>query len=367
MFRLRKNNPSSNPFNQAQTAIEYMLLLATVTVIILLAFNGDYLGRVYNAANLYFDRVAVGIYGEGSACGDQRCEAGIEDVVGRAFCPIDCPSVPIPTTGDCLPPHLLQSGPCTIPISLTVRDGTSVSGSCSPFGCSGNYRFQCANGLLTSVFSIECAASRGLGAFCAPASFFHAGPQCSGIVDFSQTADGNRATGNCPGSCTGGPVEITCDDGDFLSGSMREVSPCVPGTPPLGAACPREIKPWSKDGCSGNIILNDPNVPVPNGQDVQANCPVGTGCTSGSIGATCNNGSFDNVIELRRCSIPGALDCPAGFALAPGTCTRTVNFPDLSNGQSVSNVNCPVGCVGTLTTVECVNGSRVISGTCDAT
>lgn len=364
MFRLKKNNSSSRPSNQAQTAIEYMLLLSTVTVIILLAFNGDYLGRVYNAANLYFDRTVVGIYGDGSACGDLHCEDGIENVVGQAFCPIDCPTVPIPTAGDCNPPHTLQSGPCTIPVTTTVKDGTSLTGSCSAFGCSGNYRFQCVNGLLTSVFSVECTMPSGPGAFCAPANVFHIGPQCSGIVSFSQTSDGSKATGNCPGGCTGGPVEISCDDGDFLSGSMIEVSPCVPGTPPTGATCPRQIYPWNLNGCSGDIILNNPNLPVPDGQDVQANCPFGPGCTIGSIGATCNNGTFDNIRELRVCSVGGSLDCPAGSALPPGTCTVLINFPHLSNGQSVSNVNCPLGCVGTLATVNCVDGSRVISGTC---
>lgn len=165
MFRLKKNNPSSSPSNQAQTAIEYMLLLATVTVIILLAFNGDYLERVYNAANLYFDRTVVGIYGEGSACGDQHCEIGIEDVVGKAFCPVDCPAVPIPTDGDCNPPHTMLSGQCTIPVTVTVKDGTSITGSCSAYGCSGNYKFQCKNGLLTSVFSVQCTAPDVQGAF----------------------------------------------------------------------------------------------------------------------------------------------------------------------------------------------------------
>jgi Flp pilus assembly pilin Flp len=60
MFRLRKNLVSHT---QGQTAIEYMLLLAIVVAIVLIGFKKS-LPRVHNAANLYFDRVAVGIMGD---------------------------------------------------------------------------------------------------------------------------------------------------------------------------------------------------------------------------------------------------------------------------------------------------------------
>ncbi len=365
MFRLRKIIPTLNSSNQAQTAMEYMLLLSTVTIITLLAFNGKYLGRVHNAANLYFDRVAVGIYGEGSACGDKHCDTGIEDVVGKAFCPTDCTGIPIPTAGDCAPTPSAQSGPCTINIPSTVKDGTSVGGSCTPFGCSGSYKFQCINGELRSILAVQCNSSAGLGAFCAPASMFHSGPQCSGIVNFSHADNGAKATGSCPSGCTGGPIEITCNDGDFVAGSRVETSPCVPGTPTGGASCPREIKVWDKDGCAGNVVLNDPNISVPDGQDVQANCPVGPGCISGSIGATCNNGTFDNLREIQRCSVVSSLDCPARIMVPTGTCQKPISVPSLNNGQGVYEVNCPSGCLGILTAIECVNGTPAITGVCD--
>lgn len=57
---------------KAQTAIEYMLVLAVVVAIILLALP-SYIPRVNNAANIYYTKAANSILGEPPRCGDGVC------------------------------------------------------------------------------------------------------------------------------------------------------------------------------------------------------------------------------------------------------------------------------------------------------
>jgi len=54
---------------KAQTAVEYMLLLAAVVAIVLVGFK-VYLPSINESTNVYFNRAAVGIYGEPNRCGD---------------------------------------------------------------------------------------------------------------------------------------------------------------------------------------------------------------------------------------------------------------------------------------------------------
>jgi len=69
---------------KAQTAIEYLLLLTAVVAIVLIGFK-QYLPRIQQTSNVYFNRVAVGIYGEPSRCGD-----GIRDTFENCCnCPTD--------------------------------------------------------------------------------------------------------------------------------------------------------------------------------------------------------------------------------------------------------------------------------------
>ncbi|MCK5180104.1 MAG: hypothetical protein KAR32_11285 [Candidatus Omnitrophica bacterium] len=72
---------------KAQTAIEYLLLLMTVAVIVLLGFK-TYLPRVQETANIYYNRAAPGILGAPPRCGDTFCAGPpFEDC---AKCPFDC-------------------------------------------------------------------------------------------------------------------------------------------------------------------------------------------------------------------------------------------------------------------------------------
>ncbi len=58
---------------KGQTAIEYMLLLATVVAIVLLALP-TYIPRVSNAANIYFVGAANAMLDVGPSCGDGFCD-----------------------------------------------------------------------------------------------------------------------------------------------------------------------------------------------------------------------------------------------------------------------------------------------------
>ena len=93
---LRKTN--------AQTAVEYMLLLTTVVAIVLIGFK-YYLPQYTNTAEIYSDRVTRGIAGEPNRCGDLCC--GQHDIFGNCNtllsgapfencrnCPTDCSTCP---------------------------------------------------------------------------------------------------------------------------------------------------------------------------------------------------------------------------------------------------------------------------------
>lgn len=70
-----------------QTAVEYMLLLAVVTAIILIAFK-TLLPRAHDASNLFYNRTTVGILGKPNPCGDGFCDPTFEE--GTNKCCIDC-------------------------------------------------------------------------------------------------------------------------------------------------------------------------------------------------------------------------------------------------------------------------------------
>ena len=58
---------------RGQSTLEYMLLLGTVVVIVLVGFK-VFLPRVQNSSDLYFNRVSYGITDKGPACGDGQCD-----------------------------------------------------------------------------------------------------------------------------------------------------------------------------------------------------------------------------------------------------------------------------------------------------
>ena len=72
---------------KAQTAIEYMLLLATVVAIVLLGFN-KYFPLFHKASDIYFNRAGDGIYGKPPRCGDGSCESSPFESCEK--CPTDC-------------------------------------------------------------------------------------------------------------------------------------------------------------------------------------------------------------------------------------------------------------------------------------
>ena len=70
----------------AQVTIEYLLLLAAVVAIVIIAF-GTHLNDSQVSSELYFNNVSVGIMGEPPRCGDGHCDGRFEDFLR---CPVDC-------------------------------------------------------------------------------------------------------------------------------------------------------------------------------------------------------------------------------------------------------------------------------------
>ena len=71
---------------KAQTAVEYLLLLTIVIVIVLIGLK-VYLPRTDLAAELYFNRVGVGILGNANPCGDGNCD---DFEKSTRSCCVDC-------------------------------------------------------------------------------------------------------------------------------------------------------------------------------------------------------------------------------------------------------------------------------------
>lgn len=78
--------------NKAQTAVEYLLLLTTVVAIVLVGLK-TYLPVIYEASNIYYNRVVPGIIGQPPRCGDGCCDS-FEARDGGSRCPVDCPGPP---------------------------------------------------------------------------------------------------------------------------------------------------------------------------------------------------------------------------------------------------------------------------------
>ncbi len=78
----------------AQTAIEYMLLLAVVVAIVLVAFKVS-LPKTQRSANAFFDRATLGLIGKPNPCGDGFCCHPYEDFYK---CRPDCNSTLTPSS-----------------------------------------------------------------------------------------------------------------------------------------------------------------------------------------------------------------------------------------------------------------------------
>ncbi len=79
---------------KGQSALEYMLLMGTVMVIVVVGFK-VFLPKTQNASDLYFNRVSHGITGNVPSCGDGTCngpEGGLDGPEDSNNCCVDCPS-----------------------------------------------------------------------------------------------------------------------------------------------------------------------------------------------------------------------------------------------------------------------------------
>ena len=70
-----------------QSALEYMILLGTVVAIVLLGLK-NYIPRIEETANIYYNRAAAGILGDPSRCGDGVCDCSWPE--NCKTCPTDC-------------------------------------------------------------------------------------------------------------------------------------------------------------------------------------------------------------------------------------------------------------------------------------
>jgi len=74
-----------NRKSKAQAAVEYILLLGTVVIIVMVGFQ-NFLPRVKNASEVFFNASADGIVGDPPRCGNGSCDYGENE---RTCC-LDC-------------------------------------------------------------------------------------------------------------------------------------------------------------------------------------------------------------------------------------------------------------------------------------
>jgi len=82
---MRKRFMSLN--TKAQTAVEYMLLLAAVVSIVLVGFK-SYLPTFQLTSNYYFNQVGIGVFDTPNKCGDGVCAGPPIETPEK--CPVDC-------------------------------------------------------------------------------------------------------------------------------------------------------------------------------------------------------------------------------------------------------------------------------------
>ena len=85
MLRM-KSKKNKATAHQAQTIVEYLLLLAVVVAIILVGFK-KFVPKAGMHSELYYNRVSLGIMGDAPSCGDSRCARPFEN---EETCCVDC-------------------------------------------------------------------------------------------------------------------------------------------------------------------------------------------------------------------------------------------------------------------------------------
>lgn len=82
MFR-----PLKPYYRQAQTAVEYMLLLAVAVTVVLVGFR-TFLPKAQDKTGAFYEKAAKGIMGKPPHCGDGKCEE--ERAENKVTCCVDC-------------------------------------------------------------------------------------------------------------------------------------------------------------------------------------------------------------------------------------------------------------------------------------
>ncbi len=402
MLRLPKKNPSSKLSNQAQTAIEYLLLLSVVAAIVLIAFNGNYLGRVFNAANLYFDRTAVGIYGNVSTLGDGKCEPPET----YATDPLACDPPPPPANGGDCDPGNVGYAPCLSSLP-GLTNGAIYTQNC-PGTCTNIYgnqlKVQCNDNHIAVVNACDdptnpsCRCNTNPAA-CDDREACPCDPECAPetpcVLDHFCDNEGGETVINCPldcgtncdtqvtinGDCPGTsnlPFQMSHNQSQLFQCSSKGCSPagggidvvlsCYNGVISQNGACVLDLNNPPVINCpdytfikqSGACAGDEVHFPATNDQQTATgNCPGGC---QGTYQGNCQSGRW----QVQSTCIPSTVkDCVGGELRKVGTCSTKVTFPDLNNGQR-DTISCPSGCLPTSDPIflECSNGKYDTDGSC---
>ena len=135
---LKKNKPPKPQYRRAQTAMEYMLLLAVVVTVTIIGFYR--LGpRTQYAANLYYQRAAAGIVGTSApqasapAVDGEWCNWGPCQGCGTSIQTRTC-SCPSPSNGGAtcfgIASQPCQGPPATDTWRIACRQNPGVPGHC---------------------------------------------------------------------------------------------------------------------------------------------------------------------------------------------------------------------------------------------
>lgn len=314
-------------------------------------------------------------------CGGTNLPSVPHGNVGQAPCPNFCGGQFFGTcnlgtytgiTDACIP------RPCDATVMTTINCGNvtlpavgngviSVAPSCGA-GCTGTYSARCSNASFVSV-NDQCFRD---------CSNFPVSAGSCGTDTLPGNTHGNASSIPCPGGCSG-TLSATCSNGSF--GPVTNTCGC-PSTPVNTGACGTTNLPpvangapgsiGCPGGCSGTVTgtctggtytgisntcqLACPNTPVsggscgsatllgvPSGSPSSVPCPGGC---SGTLSATCSNGSFGPVTNTCSCPIT---------PVNTGVC-GTVNLPAVANGAPGS-IGCNGGCTGSGVSGTCVSGS----------
>lgn len=411
--------------NHAQTAIEYLLILAVVAAIVL-ASQKVLLPKVQNSAEGYYNNVT-----------DVILSRNVQAISG-GWCPVECP----PVSGNpqaCGNPIRYRTCECPAPAfgGAYCPNDSLVKGN---MVCQGD-RCQCT-GLKSCDNTCTDQSCSALTPACdqvtfgsnncnPPQSCFRVGPPCPTCIPdpnqcnaptpaCGQTTTGTGNCGPCtktgPSCCVPNQPDDTCGTDNCGNSYDKCVSPktCQSGQCLLPASCntwgnwsscPATICGQSGTQTRSCTICGPGGCPADETQPCSGNtCPAGQSCVNGlcctAVDGTCNSwgdcsAAACGTSGTQTCTsstpsqcggnpAPTSQDCtgtacPAGQTCTSGTCVVTncpattvnvscvgaVNIP-AGNEHNSFGINCPLSCYanGVSAQFDCVQGAWTLIRDC---